>query len=352
MKNKSILVVLSILLLGILLTSCTGASTTNSWAGVTASDTAVYFTNGTSVLALNADSGTNIWTYPPTVAATRLFYAAPAIAGDQLIIGDYSGMLVGVGIRDGKELWQFTGAKGRYVDSPLVVNKQIIAQNADAKIYALDLTGNLQWTFQAKHAFWATPVSDGTTVFAPSLDHNLYALNLADGKLKWKADLGGPLVGRPTLAPDGTIYIGTLGNILYAINSADGSVKWQQKLTDAIWSAPVLLADRLYIGDQSGKISIVSTVDGSIIQSIDVQSAILGDGVVMNDNIVFGDEKGDIIVIGKNGERIRTPSITGKLYSNLVFNNNRLYVLTTKGDKPLYAYDANGTEIWAYSTSK
>jgi outer membrane protein assembly factor BamB len=137
-----------------------------------------------------------------------------------------------------------------------------------------------------------------------------------------------------------------------AINSTDGSTKWQVKLSDGVWSAPVSLEDRLYVGDQSGKINIINSADGSLVQSIDVQSAILGNGALMNDDIVFGDEKGEIIVIGKNGERLWTRSLTGKLYSNLLFTDNHLYVLTTKGDKPLYTYDSNGNEIWNYSTSK
>jgi len=352
MKINRILVVLSILVFGIILTSCTGVSATNSWAGVSANDTAVFFTNNTSIVALKADTGTQIWSYPEKPAASRIFFAAPAVAGDQVVVGDYSGLLVGLGVRDGKELWQFTGAKGRYVDSPLVVNNTIIAQNADANIYALNLTGNLQWTFKGTEAFWATPVSDGTTVFAPSLDHNLYAIDLANGTLKWKAVLDSSIVGRPYLAADGTIYLGSLGKTLYAIDSADGSIKWKQTLGGGIWSAPVALGDNLYVGDQSGKINVLKSADGSTVQTIDLASAVLGSGAVMNDQIVFGDEKGEIIVLTQEGQRAWTRTLTGKLYSNLVFASGHLYVLPTKGDKPLYAYDANGNENWDYTPSK
>ncbi len=353
MKIKRFYVVLFILLLGILLTSCTSATATNSWEGITASDTAVYFANGTTVVAAKADTGNVIWTYPEKPASSRLFYAAPAIAGDQIIVGDYSGLLVSIGVEDGKEHWQFTGAKGRYIDAPLVINDMIIAQNADANIYALNSNGKLIWSFKGSHAFWATPVSDGTTVYAPSLDHSLYALNLSDGKLKWKVDLGGPLIGRSVLSADNsTLFVGTLDKTFLALNSTDGSIKWKSTLKGNIWSAPVVLEDRLYVGDDSGIINMLKVSDGSVIQSIDVQSPVLGNGAVMNSNIVFGDEKGEIIVLGKNGERSWTRSLTGKLYSNLIFSNDHLYVLTTKGDKPLFAYDANGNEIWGYTVSK
>jgi eukaryotic-like serine/threonine-protein kinase len=361
MKPKHLKVILSILLLGILLTACSGVSATNSWAGLTASDTAVYFTNSSSIVAVKTDNGNAIWTYPVQATskglfssspAARYFSAAPAVVGEQLIVGDYTGLLVSLSTRDGKEMWQFTGAKGRYIDAPLIVNDTIIAQNADGTIHALDLNGNVLWTFTGEHAFWATPVSDGKTVFATSMDHFLYALNLSDGTLKWKTDLSDPLVGRPLLTADGTLYVGTLNNTLYSVKAEDGSVNWKQTLKSAVWATPVMIQDRLYIGDQAGNIYLIKAADGSLIQTIEIGSAILGNGVVVGDKLAFGDEKGEVILIGINGERAWTRSLTGKIYSNLVFSGDHLYVLTTKGDQPLHAFDANGNEIWNYSTSK
>jgi len=362
MKIKHLTLVFTILLLGILLTACSGQSTTtNSWAGVTADESAVYFTNANSIVALKADNGNTIWTYPVQTTskglfssggAVRYFSAAPVIVGEQLIIGDYAGVLSSISTRDGKELWQFTGAKGRYIDSPLIVNDLIIAQNADGTISALNLNGAAQWTFKGEHAFWATPATDGKTIFAPSMDHFLYAINLDDGSLKWKADLGGPLVGRALLTSDGTIYIGSLNNFLYAIKADDGSVIWNQTLKSGIWSAPVQIEDRLYLGDQDGNIYLLKASDGSTIQTLEIGSAILGGGVLMGDVMAFGDANGEVVVIGVNGERTWTRTVDGIIYSNLVYSGDQLYVLTTKGDQPLHVFDANGNEIWNYSTKK
>lgn len=350
MKKNGLFVVLSILLLGIFLTSCSGATTTTSWGGVSASDSAAYFTNTTQVMAVNADSGTLIWSYPEKAAATRLFYAAPVVAGDQLIVGDYTGAVVALGIKDGKELWKFADAKGHFVDSPLVVNDLIIAPNSDANVYALDMDGKLVWKYSGTHAFWATPVSDGTNVYVTSLDHNVYALDLKTGNMVWAADLGSPVVGSPLLTEDGTLYVGTLDNSMYALKASDGSQVWKQTAGGGVWSQPVLTDGNLYFGDASGKINILAATDGKIVQSVDMSSAILGNGVLVGDHLVFGDEAGDVIYLGKDGSRIATPSVSGSIYSNLTFANGHLYVLSTKGDKPLYAFDENGAQVWSYSS--
>lgn len=361
MKIKRIFLLLSILLLGIALSACSSTgTTTNAWSGVTATDTAAYFTNANALIAVKADSGSVIWSYPPqstskglfASTSTRYFSAPPVIVGEQLIVGDYSGTLSSISTRDGAEQWNFTGATGRYIDAPLVVNDTIIAQNADGTIHALDLNGSVLWTYKGKFAFWSTPASDGTTVFAPSMDHSLYALNLADGTLKWSKDLNGPLVGRVLLTEDGTIYVGNLNGELFAIKAEDGSILWSQTLKSGLWSAPTKVDDKLYIGDQAGNIYVLNASDGSTVSSLEIGSAILGSGVLMGDKIAFGDENGELVVIGFDGSRAWTRTLTGKIYSNLVFSGDQLYVLTTKGDQPLHVFDVNGNEIWNYSTKK
>ncbi len=51
----------------------------------------------------------------------------------------------------------------------LVANNMIYAPNADYNLYALDLKGQLQWTFAADQSIWGAPVSDGTNVYFGTL---------------------------------------------------------------------------------------------------------------------------------------------------------------------------------------
>ncbi|MCX6054034.1 MAG: PQQ-like beta-propeller repeat protein [Chloroflexi bacterium] len=350
MKIKSTLLVISITVLALLLTSCTGAgSTVNSWSGVMLTDTNVYFANSGQVFSLRSENGNIVWQYPEKASPTRLFLAAPALTGEQLIVGDYGNLLTSLSIRDGQENWQFTGAKGRYIDSPLIVGEVIVAPNADNHLYALDLAGKLIWNFTADNSFWVQPVSDGKTVFAPCLDHKLYALDLATGKLKWKVDLESSIVARPALF-NGVIYVGNLDGGFFAINSESGRVIWDQKVAGGIWAAPVLVESQLFFGDQTGKINILNAEDGSIHQTVDTASAILGSGVVLTEGVAFGNEKGELILLGTNGEKMWTRSVDGSIYSNLVVVGDQLVVVATKGAKLLVAMDQNGNENWYFST--
>lgn len=211
MKKRFYFVPLIFLSLALFLTGCSSATGTavNTWGGAAVADSMVYYASGPQVLAL-ADSGANYtvrWTYPEKAVASRLFMAEPLIVGEQLILGDYGAKLTSISIRDGLENWQFAGAKGRYIDSPLLVDEKIIAPNADNNVYAVDLNGKLIWTFKKNGAFWARPATDGKLAFIPSLNHVLYAVDINTGNEAWKVDLKSPLVSRPLFA-DGVVYLG------------------------------------------------------------------------------------------------------------------------------------------------
>lgn len=344
MKKKKYAIGVSIFLLSIMLTSCTGSGTqVNSWSGAILKENSIYYVNAEKVYELNSENGNIIWEYPDKASTSRVFMAAPALVDEQLIVGDYANLLTSLDIRNGNENWQFKGANGRYIDSPLIVKNFIVAPNTDNHIYTLDLSGNLKWKFEAKHSFWAQPTTDGKVVFAPSMDHYLYALDLTTGKLIWKVDLNASLVARPALI-NGTLYIGNLNGDFFAINSTNGDIVWQQKMSGGIWSAPIIVNDQLFFGDQTGNVNIVKSENGSIIKSIQTGSAVIGSGVILSNGVVFGNENGELILFGFKGEIIWTKTVDGSIYSNLLPLEDQIVVIATKGANPIVVIDGNGNE--------
>ena len=342
MKKNKLLLLSTILLVGILLSACT-APTTN-WGSVSSSDTAVYYAGGAKVFALRPDNGNVIWSKPDKGAAGQLFLAAPAVAGDQVIAGDYLGGLTSFKASDGSVNWTFSDAKGKYVGGALVTPDLIIAPNADGNVYALDMAGNLKWTFTGGASFWSQPVTDGTSIFASSLDHFLYAVDPQSGAQVWKIDLGAPLVASPLLS-NGVLYQGSITGDMNAVDAATGKVIWTHKVDAGIWSTPVLTGSNIAFGDQGTKITILNTADGSIVNTLDIGSAVIGDGTILGQTIMFGTESGNLVMVSQDGS-FTTRNIGGKLYSNLVTNGTLVFVVETKGTVAMVALDENGNEKW------
>jgi outer membrane protein assembly factor BamB len=376
MTKKSISILLAFILLALALSGCTTGKTSNSWGYAAVDGDNVIFTHTNSVVALSTKNGSVRWTYPAKATASRLFFSAPTISeqgmnGDeQVLLGDSAGLLVSLSNNDGSTVfWSFSNALGKYIASPLIVDNMVIAPNTDGFVYFIKLSEDKSgWTMDsassyperkdittrgmdsnALDAFWANPVSDGTTVYVPNMNHTVYAIDIASATEKWSQDLGGPLVAQPLLSEDGILYVGTLNSQLYALNAADGRVVWHQTLTGGIWSEPVLKDGNLFIGDESGKVTILNAADGSIIDTIDKESSVLGRGIDLGDSILFADEAGDLFTITATGDSKVLESVTGKIYSNLVYDGTQLYVLPTDGDQLIHAFDTEGNEIWNYS---
>ena len=69
----------------------------------------------------------------------------------------------------------------------------------------------MEWEFESDNWFWAGPVTDGETVFAPSMDGYVYALdpgNPSGGERKealWRHNMEGPIVSTPKIVPLGLV---------------------------------------------------------------------------------------------------------------------------------------------------
>ena len=413
MKKKSNNIILVFLLLAVLLSGCTavqytwngGNTYTDAGNDANPAKSYFYFTNATSIIKLDVEKRSASVFYPTGKAsAARQFFAAPEIVdidngkNPQLILGDYSGLLESVSLKDASSNWKFGKAQGKYIASTVTVGNTVIAANTDGFIYFLDLeklengtwvissaasfpeksannnsldasgvaSGDLStfWATKAKtgldknalDAFWATPATDGTTIYIPNMGHKLYAIDIVTRTEKWAAiDLGGALVAEPLLSEDGTIYAGSLDGNLYAIDSATGKIlpSWPVKLPGGIWSKPVERDGKLYIGDQSGKITILDGKTGQVIDSFSTTSVILGSGVDTGEFILFGTQSGKIISIDKQDkfDENWANAGSGEYNSSLVFDGTNLLVLAQNGDQIFYVFDMEGQQVSGIDTS-
>jgi outer membrane protein assembly factor BamB len=71
----------------------------------------------------------------------------------------------------------------------------------------------------------------------------------------WVAALDGTSVTQPVLAPDGSaVFVGTQGGNAYAIDPADGSVRWSASLGAPVTAAPALAGGTLFVPTGDGRI--------------------------------------------------------------------------------------------------
>jgi eukaryotic-like serine/threonine-protein kinase len=126
---------------------------------------------------------------------------SPAIAGDTLYVGNYTGTfeLTALNARTGAFKWN--APTGGYLDwnTPAVADGVVYASSVDGEAYAFDAaTGAPLWQRTFPGLVEASPAVANGVVYVGAYDHYLYALDAATGASRWRAPTGNLIVGTAT----------------------------------------------------------------------------------------------------------------------------------------------------------
>lgn len=358
-KKPQLFLISTIVLLSVLLSACAGsASVASSWPGVTADQDSAYIAYQQHVYAVNLSNGQEKWRYPAKADNKINFFAAPTLTSDgQLLAGGFNNVLYSLNPgNNGSENWTFTGAKDRFIGSPLASDQGIFAPNADGDLYAIDSSGKLRWSFKTEGAQWTRPEKDPACncVYVPSMDHHLYSVDAQTGKEQWKTeDLGGSIGGTPAFA-DGTLYLGTFKSEMLAIDAQNGKIRWRVPTKGWVWSGPTVKDKTLYFGDLSGTFYALDTSNGKQIWTpLQPDGPITEPALVTDDTIYFNTENGTLYALDLKGAEKWKQAIGGKLYTSPVLAGDTVLVAPVGAEALLYALDKNsGTQKWKYTPAK
>ena len=204
----------------------------------------------------------------------------------RVYVGSWDGKLYALNADDGELSWSF--ATGGKVDSsPTVADGLVYVGSHNGKVYALnastgmvgydwELHNTVVWSFDTGDMvmFSSAAIADGDDLlwrlqrqnlrikgpnrrlsvelpdglrrgFIPnnlqrhivlgSEDHNLYALNISNGKLIWKYTTKDQIVVSSPAIADGKVYIGSNDGKLYALDASSGGLLWKFGTTDILF---------------------------------------------------------------------------------------------------------------------
>ncbi len=348
MKSKWFLLLLFLMSI-VLLSGCAQGLMPASWPGIAVSEDTAYVAVGQRVFAVNLADGLEKWHFPSRPKSTQFFYAAPALTEDgQLIVAGYDHVLYSLNPLNGEILWMFRGARDRYIANPLVAQDTIYAANADYRLYALDLQGNLKWTFEGGQSFWGTPLLEDGVLYIGSLERKVYALQAESGEKLWERELGAAILGTPATAESLPLFVAVLDGTLYALDKGSGEILWQKSLGARLWSTPRIVNDRLYLGDESGRLHALEAATGNTLWQFEARSAILNTPLLYDTLLAFGCEDGRLQAITLEGTPQWQQTVGGKLYGAPVAAGDLILIAPVEGDYVLIALTPTGAQKWAF----
>jgi outer membrane protein assembly factor BamB len=133
--------------------------------------------------------------------------------------------------KEGKKKWNVQ-ILGDIFSSPCICNeKMIVVGSLDSTVYAIDLRGNILWTFNTGSSIWSSPATNNKEIFIGSDDCYLYSFSL-DGNLIGKTKLESKIRSTPSLMKDtNSLFIGTNTGAMYCLDQLNGCIIWKHKLS-------------------------------------------------------------------------------------------------------------------------
>jgi outer membrane protein assembly factor BamB len=239
-------------------------------SSVVADGTLIYVSSrDKNLYALDMRTGREAW----RVAASDIMTATPVLHADLVIFAAYDGKVQAVSARDGSPRWTYD-AKLAVAGDLAVAGNRVLVGSRSYDLIALDVnTGKELW----KHYYWfswieSPPVVRDGVVYTGSSDAtNVYAIDLADGSLRWKTPVPGYSWQR-TAVNDELVVAGTVGagafpgaraGSLVALDRATGAIRWihleppsvETKKGDWGFGASPVMADGVvYAADLNGRV--------------------------------------------------------------------------------------------------
>jgi outer membrane protein assembly factor BamB len=219
--------------------------------------------------------------------------SSAAVVNGTLYIGSNDHNLYALDAQTGVVKWKFK-TQGRVTSSPAVAGGSVYFESYDSNFYAVDAaTGSLRWKFAtqgerrfaAKHLhgsqpaaetmpdpfdfYLSSPVVSQDSVYFGSGDGNVYSLDAATGKLRWKFHTGDVVHASPALA-DGALFIGSWDSYFYALDAATGKEKWRFKTGEdpvihnqvGIQSSAVVVDGIVYFGCRDSNLYALDAATG------------------------------------------------------------------------------------------
>ncbi len=244
----------------------------------------VYFGAGNDGIYCVDAAGHELWRFPPQPHSGRLLRcgATPALVGNRL----YSGSAVDRNAREdpgetsifcldaetGKLRWKKATPLPAWA-APVPSGGEVIyalgngdvfndaegARPAGRVLCVNAQTGDAVWHFDAPNGVLDRPAVDAAHVFFGCRDGQVYCLGRHDGKLRWKASLGAPVVAPPALAScpgygqTAHVFAVAVNGKVACLDPATGDAVWSLALTDKeahFSAAPRVVVSRTEGGDR------------------------------------------------------------------------------------------------------
>jgi outer membrane protein assembly factor BamB len=209
-----------------------------------------------------------------------------------------------------------------------------------------------RWTFAAGNpksgGIEGAPAIAGGVVYVASLDKHLYAIDLSNGKEKWKVKLG-PMKASPAVKGE-RVYVGDLDGKFYCLKAADGSKVWEFEAMGEITAGANFHGENTLIGSHDATLYCLDK-EGKKVWDVKTDGPVNGAAAVIGDvTFVAGCDSVFHILDAKNGKELGAVDLGGQAAATAAVVGDFAYVATMANT--VVAVDLKKkTKLWAFEAA-
>lgn len=261
----------------------------------------LYAASYREIAAFERKSGKQIWrrTYK------RNINTGLAIAGDVLLFGG-DAELVTLSRATGEPIWQIS-VSSEVLATPVVVNGLVMVRTVDGNISAHNVAdGKQQWSYQSRVPILSlrgnsTPTVHGNTLYVGMDNGHVVALDLKKGEVRWDSTLAVAHgrneierlvdVDAPLLSSSYGIVASAYQQGMMLLTLQSGQIVWKRDFSTI--SGATLDGDKFYFGDLEGSLWSVSINRGATYwKQSTLDGRELGQPIIQADMVVVADDQG------------------------------------------------------------
>lgn len=282
--------------------------------GASFANNVVYATTGTGdVVALNAETGTEIWRKKPAGPLR----GSPTVAFNSVFVMTQDNQIHALNMTNGDPIWQDVAASGQSgvfgVAAPAAAQGSVVAGYSSGELVTYRYeNGRVLWSDALARTSISTevgaltdvdadPIISNGQVFALGQGGRMAAYELVTGQRIWELTLAG--ISTPALAGE-WLFTLTDDSRLLAIARNTGRVRWITQMAQwrnpnkrenpIFWTGPVLADNRLWIASSRGEVHSVDVMTGTASLFTTLSAGVSLPPVVANNTLYILDDSGRI----------------------------------------------------------
>jgi outer membrane protein assembly factor BamB len=249
-------------------------------------------------------------------------------------------------------LWRYRVEKGAFEGTPAIVDDTVYLGDLDGRVFAINLAdGKLRWQREFEDSgFVASPSVHDGRVFIGDYYGMFYCLDAATGKDLWTFETEAEINSSANFYKGG-VLVGSQDASLYCLEASDGQLRWKLTVEDQIRCTPTIAGNRTFLAGCDGQLHVVDLDNGQEVAAVDIEGPTGNTPAVVGEMAYFGTEGGTFFGVNWKDAKIvwRHDAERSMAYRSSAAATDSLIIVGGRS-KRVQAFDSKKGEItWEFA---